>query len=851
MGFDEVVDRWRLVVGARPEQPGKQEHHGQRTGQQDRQPDRQQVEHVQRRHAVADHEAVDQQVGGRAHQRQHAAEGGGIAHRQQQSRRGMRAVGTQRTDQRGDHRGVVQHRRVQAGRGDQLDQGKPVAAPHQPGGQHLEQARLVEHHRHQHQGQDRHQPGVRELPEHLGQRHVAQQHEDEGHPGEEHGGRLPAAHQQYHQHGERRADDDLLAGHVGISPRPRRCSMTRSAAWSGVVSTVLMRSSGASGSSYGESMPVKLASSPLRAFLYSPLTSRCSAISSGVSTWISMNSPFSSRLRARSPLGAERRDEGCQDDQAGVDHQPGHFGHAADVLDAVGFGEAQVLVQAVAHVVAVQQVGVASGGVELLLDQVGDRGLAGAGQTGEPEHRRLLAEQRGSGGLVHVEVLQVDVVRAPQREMQHAGADRVVAHAVDDDESAGVAVAHIRIEGDALVERDVAHADLVEIELLGRQVLHRVDVDLVLRLGDRDPDGARAQLEQVGTPRQHRLVGHPHQGALELVGHLGRVLGGGNHVAAGDVHLVLEGQHHRLPGDCLDPVAFVGHDARHAGLAPGGLHANAVARAHAARGDQAAETAEIQVRPVHPLHRQSQRAGLQPRLVDVGGLEEPHQRRPVVPGRAVARVNDVVAAQAGDRNRRDVGQPDAGGEPAVVVVDLPVRGLVVADEVHLVDRQDHLADPDQRHQVAVAAGLREDALARVDQDHGHVGRGGPGDHVARVLLVTGGVGDDELPALGAEEAVRHVDRDALLTLGSQPVDEQREVDLAALGAPLAGIGLDGGDLVVEQHLRLEQQASDQGALPVVDRTAGDEAQQALGLVLGQVGLDVGGDEVGDVCHQDS
>jgi hypothetical protein len=61
--------------------------------------------------------------------------------------------------------------------------------------------------------------------------------------------------------------------------------------------------------------------------------------------------------------------------------------------------------------------------------------------------------------------------------------------------------------------------------------------------------------------------------------------------------------------------------------------------------------------------------------------------------------------------------------------------------------------------------------------------------------------------------------------------------------------LDGRELVLEQHLRVVQQAADQRALAVVDAAAGDEAQQALVLVLLQVGADVLGDEVGDVCHQ--
>ena len=58
----------------------------------------------------------------------------------------------------------------------------------------------------------------------------------------------------------------------------------------------------------------------------------------------------------RSARNGEMNDD--QHDQPGIDHQLGDLGDAADVLDAVGVGEAEVLVQAVADVVAVEQVGV-------------------------------------------------------------------------------------------------------------------------------------------------------------------------------------------------------------------------------------------------------------------------------------------------------------------------------------------------------------------------------------------------------------------------------------------------------------------------------------------------------------
>jgi hypothetical protein len=79
--------------------------------------------------------------------------------------------------------------------------------------------------------------------------------------------------------------------------------------------------------------------------------------------------------------------------------------------------------------------------------------------------------------------------------------------------------------------------------------------------------------------------------------------------------------------------------------------------------------------------------------------------------------------------------------------------------------------------------------------------------------VAGRVGDDELALVGGEEAVGDVDRDALLALGREAVDEEREVDVAALRAPALGVGLDRGELVLEQALGLVQQAADQVLLP--------------------------------------
>ena len=131
-----------------------------------------------------------------------------------------------------------------------------------------------------------------------------------------------------------------------------------------------------------------------------------------------------------------------------LDHQLGDLADAADVLHPVGLGEAEVAVEPVADIVAVEQHGVMAGLMQPLLDDVGDGRLAGAREAGEPEDRRLLLLERRALGLADQQRLPVDIGAAPQPEGDHAGADRAVGEAIDDDEGAGLAVLGVRVEGD-------------------------------------------------------------------------------------------------------------------------------------------------------------------------------------------------------------------------------------------------------------------------------------------------------------------------------------------------------------------------------------------------------------------
>ena len=124
----------------------------------------------------------------------------------------------------------------------------------------------------------------------------------------------------------------------------------------------------------------------------------------------------------------------------------------------------------------------------------------------------------------------------------------------------------------------------------------------------------------------------------------------------------------------------------------------------------------------------------------------------------------------------------------------------------------------------VSPRLRHHTVPRIDEQNGKLRRAGGGHHVARVLLVAGRVGDDELAQRGREIAIRDVDGDALLALGDEAVGQERQVQRRAA---LLRCALDGGKLVGQDRLGVVEQAADQRALAVVDAARGQEPQHTV------------------------
>jgi hypothetical protein len=229
---------------------------------------------------------------------------------------------------------------------------------------------------------------------------------------------------------------------------------------------------------------------------------------------------------------------------------------------------------------------------------------------------------------------------------------------------------------------------------------------------------------------------------------------GNDPVAARDVEVVGEFDLHRRRRLRRDQCAAAERQAADRRRAPGRQHGDAVADGDASGFDPPGVAAEIVpfvgtaigARPNDALDRESERCVRPVARSRRQRLEQREQRGAAMPPHRVGGVVGLALHDVGTGQRRQ--RYDVRSTRAVVRRDvcgerLQFRGkrriarLVVADQIHLVHGEDQRLDTDQRGQRRVPPRLGSHAFARIDQNHRSVGGAGRGNHVARVLLVTG------------------------------------------------------------------------------------------------------------------
>ncbi|MCY1373335.1 hypothetical protein D9M69_606030 [compost metagenome] len=111
-------------------------------------------------------------------------------------------------------------------------------------------------------------------------------------------------------------------------------------------------------------------------------------------------------------------------------------------------------------------------------------------------------------------------------------------------------------------------------------------------------------------------------------------------------------------------------------------------------------------------------------------------------------------------------------------------------------------------------------FAGIYQDNDEVRVRSTRHHIPGVLDVPRGIGNNKFTAFGLEIFVGYINGDALFAFGFQAVSQDSQVYGTVI---IFTIGfLNGFQLVIQDGVGIVQQAPDQGAFPVVNRSCGDE-----------------------------
>ena len=213
-------------------------------------------------------------------------------------------------------------------------------------------------------------------------------------------------------------------------------------------------------------------------------------VSGSVDEDLEIAKPSGSMVRSHSlAVCTIRGDERDHSDHSGVGKQSGHLSHSTHVLGPIGRLEAQIGIQAVPEVVAVEQIGRSASFYESTLYLYCNRGLPRSGQTGQP-HRRA---QDAPLASIHRRGVPRDV--PGQRRLlpadDHAGRHGALCDRVDQDETTGPAIAPVGIEHEWLLSSQPHPTDFIEGERVSTLVpMQRVDVEPVFENLDRCHHGS-------------------------------------------------------------------------------------------------------------------------------------------------------------------------------------------------------------------------------------------------------------------------------------------------------------------------------------------------------------------------
>ena len=109
-------------------------------------------------------------------------------------------------------------------------------------------------------------------------------------------------------------------------------------------------------------------------------------------------------------------------------------------------------------------------------------------------------------------------------------------------------------------------------------------------------------------------------------------------------------------------------------------------------------------------------------------------------------------------------------------------GLAVIHQIHLINSKYKIPDAHHSADSGMPPGLDENALLRVNHNNSKLGKGGSYRHVSGVFLMPRRVCHNKASSGCGKIAVRYINRNSLLPLSHQAIQQERIVNLPTSGA---------------------------------------------------------------------
>ncbi len=265
---------------------------------------------------------------------------------------------------------------------------------------------------------------------------------------------------------------------------------------------------------------------------------------------------------------------------------------------------------------------------------------------------------------------------------------------IDENKTARLVVFHVGVEIERPTGGDGNPANLIQGQVVGITFAQAVDICPISQPLDPGPGCLGGMLDKKTVLQIHIFLIHPDQHSLKGTGSPGNIVGMDQHISTADINFILQGQSNGLGRKRVLKIAVKSGNRLDFRSFPRRQHHDFFTRSHNSGSHLAGEAPESRVRTQNILHRKTEIDN-----VAVGGyvdgFQHFKQRRAGVPGDVGRLFYHVVTLQRRQGDKVQVGNLQPGDKITIILADLFKNLLVIFYQIHFVDRQDDVFDPQE------------------------------------------------------------------------------------------------------------------------------------------------------------